>query len=260
MVFMLFLAPTLGVTDIYFMRFSLVADHWTYLALPALLAVLVSLGGQLPIGRALKLGVGWLLILTAIGLCRERSLAFVDEETLWRDTIRKNPAAWMAWDNLAAALERAGRRDEAKDAFREAIRRAPSEPSPRMHLGMCLAARGQLREALAVYGETERMERRVAGLHHWTAAAHERLGELDQAEHHYREEVRARPTFAAPRIALGEFLARRRRFPEALREFEKAVRLEPRDRTAADRLAVLIRLIDADPSPSAPIPGATAPR
>ena len=42
-----FLLPVLGFFDISYMRFSLVANHWAYLALPAILALPVAALGRL---------------------------------------------------------------------------------------------------------------------------------------------------------------------------------------------------------------------
>ena len=112
------LIPALGFFDVYPMRFSFVADHFQYLASAALLSLAAAAGYHLtarsgnwhrrmaPVAAA-----SFLVILGS--LTWSRAGAYQDAETLWRDTIRKNPGAWMARYNLANELRRNGRIEEA---------------------------------------------------------------------------------------------------------------------------------------------------
>ena len=49
--FVLLLSPVLGFFDIYVMRFSFVADHYQYLALPGIVALVVAAAGGRSAGR-----------------------------------------------------------------------------------------------------------------------------------------------------------------------------------------------------------------
>lgn len=91
-VYLLLLFPVLGLFDVFFMRFSYVADHFAYFAMIPVLALAAA---GLP--RALLAA----LVLACAGLTFARVPVFRDSETLWRDVLAKNPDSWMAWDNLA---------------------------------------------------------------------------------------------------------------------------------------------------------------
>jgi 4-amino-4-deoxy-L-arabinose transferase-like glycosyltransferase len=59
------------------------------------------------------------------------------------------------------------------------------------------------------------------------AAAHQRRGDLDQAEHGYREAIQLLPAYFEARHDLGRLLAEENRFREAATEMKEAARLRP---------------------------------
>jgi protein O-mannosyl-transferase len=105
LVFIGTLFPVLGFLNVYPFRYSLVADHFSYLANLGMI-VLVSAGLALPLerwrlwrqptGDALCAG---LLIAVSI-LTWRQSAMYTDVETLWQTTLERNPDAWMAHNNL----------------------------------------------------------------------------------------------------------------------------------------------------------------
>jgi tetratricopeptide (TPR) repeat protein len=123
--FVLFLFPVLGFFDVFFMRFSFVADHFAYFALAAALALVpAALERAVPASAPRRaLLVALVAVLGALTWSRAR--AFHDPETLWRDTLEKNPAAWMAWENLAVAEIQQGRWAEAEEHAARAISLLP---------------------------------------------------------------------------------------------------------------------------------------
>ena len=107
--FVVMLSPVLGFLNIYFMRFSLVSDHWQYFAIIgpiALVAGAVTRAGEALRGANRPLGVALsgALILALGVLTWKQSHIYADQEALWRDTIAKNPACWMAHNNLGNVL------------------------------------------------------------------------------------------------------------------------------------------------------------
>jgi Flp pilus assembly protein TadD len=197
------LAPALGFVDFYPMRFSFVADHFAYLAIigPALgLAGAAAAGARLaremPAGRAAERGAraaaGALVLVLAV-LTWQRCGAFRDEETLWRDTLAKNPAATSARVNLALLLTNRGANDEALGLLAAALAAEPGAPDILYNLGN----------------------------------VHRALGHPVEAESGYRAAVLAAPNFSRARVALAALLLDRRRPSEAAVELREAARRSP---------------------------------
>ena len=118
------LLPVLGLIDVYYFRFSFVADHFQYLAGAALIALLVAGVG----GRVRERRAQLLLAVVSIAAFDRVSWAycpaFHDEETLWRDTLARNPDSFMPQNNLGSLLFKAGQYQEACRA--SAGRRQPA--------------------------------------------------------------------------------------------------------------------------------------
>ena len=110
------LLPVLGFVNIYFMEYSLVADHWQYAAMIvpcAMAAALVTVGRRLSWPRPAGYAACLLLLATLSCLTWQQTWMYTDIETLFRATIDGNPACWMAHNNLALLLADSGRTDEA---------------------------------------------------------------------------------------------------------------------------------------------------
>ena len=107
------LVPALGFFDIFPMRYSFVADHFQYLASIGLIALGVGAGAHLirewaPERARVAHALGAILVLVLATLTWRQCHVYADHETLWRDTIKKNPASWMGHTNLGALLGRRG--------------------------------------------------------------------------------------------------------------------------------------------------------
>ncbi|MGA8146973.1 MAG: hypothetical protein WB870_05270, partial [Gallionellaceae bacterium] len=110
------LFPILGFMNVYFMRYSFVCDHWAYLSSPGLIALSASL--IVRIAERLRLpkvlcGVAAVLLLALGVLTWQQCKMYTDVETLWRTTLDRNPACWMAHNNLGFALYEKGQINEA---------------------------------------------------------------------------------------------------------------------------------------------------
>src|SRR5262249_40505630 len=93
------LLPVLGFTNIYFMRYWLVADHWQYAAMivPAAgLGAWLATNAQRGVRRVMVAATAVSMLVCFGGLTYAQAGVYKDEETLWRDVLRRNPDAWMA--------------------------------------------------------------------------------------------------------------------------------------------------------------------
>lgn len=100
------LFPALGFFDVWPFRFSYVADHFAYAAMPCLATIATLLatraGGALRLSTAVGRALGAAVLCVLILLSNRAVPKYESEETLWRDTLAKNPEAWIAANNLAS--------------------------------------------------------------------------------------------------------------------------------------------------------------
>ena len=157
------LVPALGFFDVFPMRYSFVADHFQYLASIGLIALAVSAGVRLldrwPPARAhAALALALVLVPVLATLTWRHTHVFADHETLWRDTVEKYPASWMAHTTLGALLGRRGELRDAESHYREAVRLNPDFSTARINLGGLLANQGRFDEAIPQMREAVRLE------------------------------------------------------------------------------------------------------
>ena len=121
-------APVPAAFNLYFMRYSYVADHFYYLASMGLVA-LASAGmcSALPSRRSL-LAVALPIVGVLGALNWQHCKTFRDEETLSRDTLSRNPSAWVAHNNLGNVLAGQGKVAEAIAEYEAALRINPTMP------------------------------------------------------------------------------------------------------------------------------------
>jgi protein O-mannosyl-transferase len=103
--FVVMLLPILGFLNIYYMRYSLVADHWEYFAIIGPIALAAAIIRKPVLAAAFLLALG-VLTWKQCGI-------YANAETLWRATLARNPGSTIAQNNLSAALLANGQVDEA---------------------------------------------------------------------------------------------------------------------------------------------------
>jgi tetratricopeptide (TPR) repeat protein len=128
------LFPVLGFFDIYFMVFSRVSDHFQYLPLICIVALVVA---ALAGARSEKV-LRWVAAISLVGLgalTYQRAQVFSTEERLWVDTLQKNPAAWNAHNNLGLILLEKGELNEAVRHFEASLTFNPRNTPAHVNLG-----------------------------------------------------------------------------------------------------------------------------
>jgi tetratricopeptide (TPR) repeat protein len=200
------LAPALGFVNYFPMRFSFVADHFQYLASigPIALAVAAIARWCARYVRWAAAGCACAAVAAFAVIVWCQSPAYKDAETLMRDTVRKNPTAWMAWNNLAVCV--AGRAmaeqrpEEARKLFEEAI-------------GYCdkaVAVRPEYAEAYATRADVYR-----------------NLGQRDLALRDFDRALDCRPDYAESWLLRGRLFADENRLDQAMSDYDRALELRP---------------------------------
>ena len=148
--FSITILPVLGFIDIYFMKFSPVADHWQYFSIIGII-VLVSEGFRLLYQQAdRRLAIVVILIyLTALLTLNIHSQSrFADEKTMWLRTIKQNPNAWFCYNNLGNIYYNAKNKDSAGFYYKKAVELAPHIAEVNYNLGTLLFQQQQYNVAL----------------------------------------------------------------------------------------------------------------
>jgi tetratricopeptide (TPR) repeat protein len=120
------LFPALGFMNAYFMRFSFVCDHWVYLSSLGLFALAAALITTKIRSTQTLYGIAALLLCTYAILTWKQCAIYSNLETLWRDTLAKNPNAWMADYNLGYLLQTRGDLAESKTLYERALQSNPN--------------------------------------------------------------------------------------------------------------------------------------
>jgi tetratricopeptide (TPR) repeat protein len=235
------LAPALGFFDLYPMRYTFVADHYQYLASIGPLALLAAGGRHLP-ARALRAaGAAVLLVLAALTF--ERTLAYRNAETLWRDTIARNPGSWMAHNNLAILLAERGEAAGAVEHFEASLAIRPDHAAAHANLGYLLERGGDLDAAIAHLDRAAALAPDDFNARVHLGDALLRKGRPDEAARHYLHALRVRPGDAEAAARLGGAglaLARQGRSEDAIEVFRAAARSRPDDADLAYDLGTLL--------------------
>jgi tetratricopeptide (TPR) repeat protein len=230
--FMAALLPALGLIDNYIFRFSLVFDHFQYLASIGPLA-LVGTGlarySDLIIPKKpllqLTLCAGLLLILGMASW--QRAGVYESQETLWTDTLAKNPNSWLSHNNLGLAFLRKEQRDEAFMHFQKSLEINPNYVEARSNLGLTLFQKGQLDEAVAQYQKALEIDPNSLVTHANLGNALFKKRQLHEAIAQYQKASQLDPNSFAIRYNLGVALFQNGQLDEAIIQFHETLRLKP---------------------------------
>jgi tetratricopeptide (TPR) repeat protein len=123
------LVPALGFIDVYPFRYSWVADHFQYHASAAALVLLAAIVTTSLGGKAPRLAFALILLGGVLGTLTFRQAGmYRNLETLWKETIARNPGAWMAYVNLGSLYTREDRVAEGLPYVQRALELKPEHP------------------------------------------------------------------------------------------------------------------------------------
>jgi Flp pilus assembly protein TadD len=266
-----------------------ISEHRMYLALAPLFVLGAALAvralGRLPPARRGAVAAAAVGLLAAAwgGLTWQRNTVYQSDFALWSHTAAHRPENPHAHSNLGIALAAAGRTEEARAQFAEAVRLEPRMASFRNNLGSALMTLEKPQEAAEQYrvavellpsftGAWANLGRALTDTGRFTEATtafDEALqrkqgdwdirmlrsfallqgGRTEAAVAELAALARERPEHPGPRINLALALTSLNRLPEAAAQYAELVKLEPGDAQLHNSygivLAQLGRLTDA---------------
>ena len=263
------LFPVLGFFSVYFFRYSFVSDHFQYLAsmgplalAGAGIATAASQFGGTPgavaprkpmrghrsaaatantsalARHSLPLGLVSTILLVVLGFWTWRQTAsYRDIKTLWQTTIDRNPACWMAENNLGNELLETGDVDAAVAYFQKAFQLKPDLLEAHYSLVYGLLRKGDSDAAM-----TE--ARNTLNLHPGDAEAHGVLGMVfmtrgltDEAIAQFSRALEIRPDLSKAHYNLAIALLDKHETGKAINHYEKALDADPNYLEAVTNLA-----------------------
>ncbi len=223
------LFPVLGFFNVYPFLFSFVADHFQYLPSLGVIALVCSAAAaglsRLP-WPAARFGL-LLLVPLVLGVQSYlQSKMYADVQTLYTTTIERNPAAWMAYNNLGVVLKKDDRLDEAIEHYRIAIELRPDYPEAHNNLGIAFSEAGRTPEAIAAFREALRLRPANPEALGNLAAALTRVGRYQEAVDCLQQALRLDPENAGLHRNLGVTLHAAGRIPDAMAAYRRSLDLD----------------------------------
>ncbi|MFC1815007.1 tetratricopeptide repeat protein, partial [Thermodesulfobacteriota bacterium] len=216
------------------------ADRWAYVPLIGLF-VMISWGVPEILKRWRYKEICFVLlsiiILTILmTVARTQVRYWQNNFKLFERTINVTTNNLIAQINLGVALEKKGRKAEAIQHFREALRIDPSCIKAHNNLGGLLAEQGKINEAIAHFKEALQIDPDDATADFNMGKALSEQGRLDEAVHFYSAVVRLEPKSVRAYNNLGNVLVRQGRIKDAIKVYTEALRIKPDDANVQNNL------------------------
>ena len=239
------LVPALGFFNVYPMRYSLVADHFQYLASVGLISLAAAIGSaaMVRLGRSrqsLCFAVFAGVLTTCGVLTWNQCQMYKDRETLWHTTLKRNPKAWMAHTNLGNILVSKQAYEQAIAHFRQAMNIRPNYAQARYNLGIALRLQGKLDEAIKQYQQVLQLEPEHIEARNNLGNVLAEQGQLDEAIKQFRKALQIDAHDAKTHNNLGAALESRGELDEAIQHHRRALQLRPDYIEAINNLAVAL--------------------
>ncbi len=230
--FLIGLVPVMGLADVYFMKYSLVADHYQYLAIIGVVAAagaawrFVVQFSRPAIGFVMGLiaivCVGSLVVLT-----NHQVRIYRDQAALFRATLANNPLCWMAHNNLGLELMKTGRPAEALVQFRQAIAIKNDYPEAHNNLGMLLRDSRQFQAAENEFQQAIQLNPQYADAVFNLGLAFVMQEKMPQAVESFYRALEIDPNYAEVHNDLANVLFAQGQIEKSLAEYRKAIELKP---------------------------------
>ena len=233
------LFPVLGFFNIYFMRYSFVADHFQYLASMASIPLFISVAlygfdqlrshgpGDSERRFAVKMVLGAVVLLLLGVLTWRLGSIYENEEILWVDTIQKNPKAWMAHNNLGIHYHNQGKSGDAIRALQEAVALKPDYGDAYYNLGIAYARKGDLNRAVESYRAAADLEPNDARILHDLGVVYGEAGRFNEAVQELKAALSLRPRYVDAHRSLAALYRKNGRYGEAVEEYKRVLKIEP---------------------------------
>jgi tetratricopeptide (TPR) repeat protein len=227
------LVPVMGFVDVIFMQYSLVADHYQYIAIIAIVALAAAAGMSIwnsRQSRGAKQALAAMAVLIVgifTGLSFVQAHDYRDATTLYQNILARNPECWMAYNNLAVEMDSRNKVAEAIGYYQKGLELNPNDTEAENNLGSALVRTGQVQEALPHLKKSIELTPRSAAAHFNLGSALARLRQKNEAVHEYEIARDLAPNDSAAHNNLAHGFCSIGMMEEGIAEFRKALALDP---------------------------------
>jgi tetratricopeptide (TPR) repeat protein len=242
------LFPALGFFNVFPFIYSYVADHFVYLA--SLGFLVPSTVGLTVLATRLVPDLRWrcalgVTLVSILGFLTWRQAGmYQDAETLYRETIQRNPSSVLAHNNLGLILvDRPGGLEDAIGEYEAALGADDGMAEIHNNLGIALSRiPGRLPDAIVQYQQAIKLDPSLATAHNDMGLALSQMpGRGSEAIEQYRAALRLEPNFAEVHHNLGLVLSQTPGgLPEAVSEYREALRINPNLMEVHNNLAIAL--------------------
>ena len=243
-IFVLSLAPVLGLIPFGFQEFSTVADHYLYVPL---LGVSVMVAGILirfgASAKSRRIAIGVLVVLA--GLSFQQARLWRSTESLFAHTVKVNPQSYLGYYSVGEEYLHAGRFDESIEWNARSLAINPNYLNAEIGLGLAWAQKGDYAKAIDHYSSALAKNpssvgtraRRVSSLHNNLGMVLLQVGREAEGIEHFRKAVEIFPRSVNAHLNLGNIAFRDKRYLDAIAEYKIAQALIPGTPAIEERLA-----------------------
>jgi protein O-mannosyl-transferase len=241
--FCISLVPVMGFTDVGYMQYSLVADHYQHIAIIGVIALVAA---ALASWRESKQGTARYVVdfvaAVYVGgltlLANQQCQEYRDPVTLYETTLEQNPTCWLAHNNLGNLLNDAGEKLEAIAHFEASLTIKADQPKVYSNLGAAQVEIGQPDQGFDSFQQALKIDPKFADAEYNWGVALRKMGNFPEAIEHFQRAVALKQDNAQHYNNLGQVLLETGQFDAAIKNLEIARSLDPDDVNSCTALAL----------------------
>ena len=230
------LFPILGFFNNSWFQYSFVANHWVYLA--SIPVFILSFQGLIGIEKNISVGqegfnkymlkTVWIPILIGLGMMTwNLSSTYKDHETLWKATIARNAASWLAHFNLGTDYLNQKRYSLALESLSTAIGLKHDLVQAYNNRGIVYLHLHQYVESIEDFNQILRLNPADVGAYNHRGHAYLKLKKYQLALQDYNKAILLQPDYPLSYDNRGNVLADLGQYQQALEDFTRAIALKP---------------------------------
>ncbi|TAM39844.1 tetratricopeptide repeat protein [bacterium] len=236
--YMISIFPVLGFLNVYGMKFSYVADHFSYLSTPALLLLICAgitfLSDRLKTkltflsSMAYKILIRGIFIIIIIYMCGKSiglTKNYKNEKALWSNLVKDSPRCLVAYDSLAEEYRNIGEKEKVLDLYKKAVVINPAAQEAYYNLGNAYCDLGRNEDAIKAYERAIEINPGYLQALNNLASTYADLGQTARAIEIWNKAVQIDPGFAIAHFNLVKFYFAQKKYNLAIKHCDEIKKL-----------------------------------